>query len=111
MEEARKMITNKNLEELAMALSKITGFRYIAFDRIENEMNTTFSNAVMPWIEISPRRGESLGAKGYWDDNGCDSFAFPLYELPDIDWSMCQFDCKEVSAPISDPYFRPKQGG
>ena len=88
------MITYESLKELAHALSKVIGFRYIAFDKIAYDLNISFSNEKMEWFSIDPAHRDKLGTKGYWDEHS-NYFVLNCRQNPNIDWSKCQFDCKE----------------
>lgn len=88
------MITYESLKELAHNLSKVMGFRYIAFGKIDNTLNISFSNEQMEWISIGSAHREKFRADGYWNEhsNYC---VLNWRQNPLIDWSKCQFDCKE----------------
>lgn len=83
------MITYESLKELAQALSKVTGYRYVAFYyAIFNKFVTNVSNSKMSWY--------SSDLRGFWFDES-DCQILDLEDLPNnIDWSKCQFDCKEA---------------
>ena len=84
------MITYESLKELAQALSKITGYRYIAFcETHKNDLFITFSDHEMSWIE-----SKSIPF-GIWDGD-LDSTVLTIMDIPKLDWSKCQFDCKEA---------------
>lgn len=89
------MITYYTLRELAHALSKVIGFRYIAFDKIGYNLNINFSNDKMEWFSTDSAHRVKLKTDGYWDEH---SNYCVLYcrQTPSIDWSKCQFDCKEA---------------
>lgn len=84
------MITYDTLRELAHALSKVTGYRYVAFcNSFDNKFITYVSHSEMVW------RSSKMSPPGYWlYDSDCQ--ILDLKNLSDlIDWSKCQFDCKE----------------
>ena len=88
------MITYESLKELAMALSKVTNKRYVAFESFDDgyEINVSVCDEKMIWNK--PSKGEE-----YWDNNDdVDYFTFCSGEYVqfDFDWSKCQFDCKET---------------
>lgn len=79
------MITYDTLKELAQALSKVTGYRYVAFcESITNDLLIYFSNMKMTW-HPQPR---------FWTGES-DGQVLDLGDLPFLDWCKCQFDCKE----------------
>lgn len=85
------MITYETLKELAHALSKITGYRYVAF----RATNTTdlfidFSNIKMKWYLSSDQYGFWVGNLRF------ERLILDLKDIPNLDWSKCQFDCKEA---------------
>ena len=88
------MITYDALKELALNLSKVIGFRYIAFEKIDDNLNISFSNEQMEWISIGSAHREKFGTDGYWDENS-NYCVLNCRQKPSIDWSKCQFDCKE----------------
>lgn len=85
------MITYETLKELAIALSKMTGYRYVAFCKsYRGDLFITFSDSEMSWrvpksIQIIP-----------WVNEFVCCGVLPVKDLPDLDWSKCQFDCKEA---------------
>lgn len=84
------MITYESLKELARVLLKLTGYRYVAF----SESNTaglviTFSDSEMKWIS-----SESLPYE-FWS-GGMHVLTLGLRGFSNLDWSQCQFDCKEA---------------
>lgn len=91
------MITYELLKELALVFAKITGYRYISFNRVSKEIDINFSEEKMRWIPIiDPIRKLDLEADGLW--NGFWDYYSLRYhgEILDIDWSKCLFDCKEA---------------
>lgn len=89
------MITYDTLKELAQALSKVIGFRYIAFDKIGYDLNISFSNEKMEWFSIDSAHRDKFETEGYWDEHS-NYFVLNCRQTPSIDWSKCQFDCKEA---------------
>lgn len=82
------MITYDTLKELAQALSKITGYRYIAFcESYNGDLFVNFSNSKMMW--------HSLESHGFWAYE-LDHQLLDLGDLPKLNWSKCQFDCEEA---------------
>lgn len=84
------MITYETLKELAYALSKVSGYRYVAFSE---------SNTAGLFIVLSDSEMEWISSKrlsyGFWS-GGMDFKTLDLGALPFLDWSKCQFDCKEA---------------
>lgn len=84
------MITYDTLKELAQALSKVTGYRYVAFSESSTAgLFIILSDSEMEWI-FSKRL-----SYGFWS-GGMDFKTLALGDLPFLDWSQCQFDCKEA---------------
>ena len=84
------MITYDTLKELAHALSKITGFRYIAFRKsFYGDLFVCFSDCKMLWHETKK------DPFGIWLCS-LDRAIFTVNDLPKLDWRKCQFDCKEA---------------
>lgn len=84
------MITYESLRELAKSLSRVTGYRYIAFcDSYKGDLLIYLSDSIIRWY--SSRQG---GPSGFWI---CDSYYLELKvkDLPYLDWYACQFDCEE----------------
>ena len=83
------MITYETLEELAHALSKVSGYRYVAFNELNmGDLVISFSDSEMSWHEQKiPPYGVLVGE--------LDCGVLPTKNLSDLDWSKCQFDCKE----------------
>lgn len=84
------MINYDTLKELALVLSKITGYRYVAFceSNAISDLLINFSNSQMRWYptEVHPY--------GFWVDE-LDCQLLDLGDLPFLNWSECQFDCEE----------------
>ena len=93
------MITYESLKELAHALSKLTENRYVTFELFDSlayfygieGIRVNASNEVFNWIPNKPDPGFY-----HWEGLPSFSFLFEVDEKPDIDWSKCQFDCKEA---------------
>lgn len=84
------MITYEVLKELAQVLSKVTGYRYVAFcESYRGDLFITFSDSEMSWH--TPKSIQSIP----WADE-LDCGVLPVMNLPKLDWSKCQFDCKEA---------------
>lgn len=84
------MITYDTLKELAQALSKVTGYRYVAFyGSFNNKFITNVSDSKMLWYP------SELRPPGFWT-NESDCQILDLSDIPNLDWSQCQFDCKEA---------------
>lgn len=85
------MITYESLKELAQSLSKVTGHRYVAF--YEDNVIGLFinlSNSEMMWHSpMSLQYGFWYGGSDYR------VLSLKLSDLPELDWSKCQFDCEE----------------
>ena len=80
------MITYDTLRELAHALSMVTGYRYVAYHATDTaDLFIDFSNFEMEWYY----------PYGFWT-GGLDRQVLDLRDIPDLDWSKCQFDCKEA---------------
>lgn len=78
------MVTYDTLKELALVLSKMTGYRYVSFSSSDSDdLIVDLSDSKMRWYPL-----------GFWI---CESECriFELRDLPDLDWSQCLFDCKE----------------
>lgn len=84
------MITYESLKELAHALSRATGYRYVAFRKaFFGDLLVCLSDRKMLWRE--PKEDHF----GVW--RCClDRIIVPIQDLPKLDWSKCQFDCKEA---------------
>ena len=85
------MITYEALKELAHALSKVTGYRYVAFRKsytVGLGLFIILSDSEMAWCS-----SENIPYK-YWS-GGMDYHTVNLIDIPNLDWSKCQFDCKE----------------
>ena len=84
------MITYESLKELAHALSKITGYRYVAFcESNSGNLFIYFSDSEMSWHE------QKMFPFGVWADE-LNWGVLPIKDLPFLDWYKCQFDCKEA---------------
>ena len=84
------MITYDTLKAGAWALSKITGYRYVAFcESYKATLSIKLSDSEMTWhlAKASP-----FGCWTY----GLHSVELTVKNLPNIDWSKCQFDCREA---------------
>lgn len=87
------MITYKSLKELALVLSKITGYRYVSFyEAGTSDLFISLSKFKMRWYP-----SEIYQYGGFWvgDLNLQVLNLQILGDLPFLDWSKCQFDCKE----------------
>lgn len=83
------MITYESLKELAHALSKVTGYRFVSFGKsYQGNVLVTFSDSKMSWHK------SMFLLFGVWLD-GLSSSVLYVKDLPNLDWSKCQFDCKE----------------
>lgn len=83
------MITYDTLKELAQALSRLTGYRYVAFSESGSAgLFIALSHSEMEWITH-----KSL-SYGFWS-GGMNVKTLNLGALPNLDWSQCLFDCKE----------------
>lgn len=90
------MITYESLKELAHALSKVTGYRYVAFyGSLKNKFITNVSDSEMLWYPSEQR------PPGIWI-NESDCQILDLRDIPNLDWSKCQFDCKEADNEEED---------
>lgn len=90
------MVTYESLKELAQTLSKITGYRYIAFcESYRGDLFIYFSDSEMSWHE------RKMFPFGDWA-NELDCGVLPIKDLPFLDWSKCQFDCKEANNEEED---------
>lgn len=85
------MVTYKSLRELAQSLSRVTGYRYIAFSAsINDELFIHLSDSKMIWHSANLRNNS-----GYWLNEAYYQVFEFLTVLPELDWSKCQFDCEE----------------
>lgn len=84
------MITYESLRELALVLSKVTGYRYVAFCEVyKGDLFISFSAHEMSWHEP-----KSI-PYAFWVGD-LERQVLNLRDIPNLDWSKCQFDCKEA---------------
>lgn len=84
------MITYESLKELARALSKITGYRYVAFRKsFYGDLFVCWSDCKMLWHQTKEN------PFGLWLCS-LDRTILTIQDLPNLDWSKCQFDCEEA---------------
>ena len=86
------MITYESLKELAYALSKITGYHYVAFcESYEDTLSVKLSDSEMIWhlAKMSPFGCWVYGVHMH-------NIVLTVKNLPKLDWSKCQFNCKEA---------------
>lgn len=85
------MITYDTLKELAHALSKVTGCRYVAFEYLYDFVSVHVGNRMYYWHPD----GLPPFYQYHWIGGDVFNFAFPSKCNPNRDWSKCQFDCEE----------------
>ena len=86
------MITYDTLKDLAMVLSKMINCRYVAFHKsfsFNDDVFINFSDYKMVW-----HKADKI-PHGFWVCDFKRSVLNSLEDLPDLDWSKCQFDCGE----------------
>lgn len=83
------MITYDTLRELAHTLSKVTGYRYVAF----RKSNTTVLFILLSDSEMAGYSSKSINSR-FWS-GAMDFQTLNLRDIPNLDWSKCQFDCEE----------------
>lgn len=84
------MITYETLKELAQSLSKVTGYRYVAFRKsFFGDLVVCFSDCKMLWHETKD------DPFGIWL---CilHRVILPIQGFRNLDRFQCQFDCKEA---------------